>query len=95
LGVDADGNAVVLGVAAGTLYVVETNSGNYTTHALGSAASDNVMASPVIDSTGRVIVMSKSQVMTILNNMGMSYGDHFWPRFRQNNSGTGTVKMTL
>lgn len=75
--------------------MVEMDSGSYTTYALGSAASDNVMASPVIDSAGRVTVMSKNNVMTILNNMGMSYGDHFWPRFRQNNFGTGTVETTL
>ncbi len=93
LGADAEGNDVILAAVAGDLYVHTLNTNETTTYPLGSASSDKIMASPVIDGAGRVIVMSAGNVMTIFNDMGFSYGDHPWPRFRKNNFGSATAEI--
>lgn len=93
LGVDANGEDVVLAATAGTLYVYHLVSQAVDTYALGNA--DPVMASPVIDSAGRVVVISTNNVVTIINDLGLSYGHHFWPRFRKDNYGSASVETVV
>lgn len=95
LAVTQDDHDVVLAGAADVLYVQDLDDGQTFGYTLGSAADDRVLAGPVIDGAGRVIVMSAGNVMTILPDLGLSYGDHFWPRFRKDNFGTATVEMVI
>lgn len=99
LAVDAQGHNVVLAAIAGgsasdngKLYAM--SNGNVTTYSLGSSGMDKIIAAPVIDSNGRVIVISSKNTATILP-LSLSYGDHPWPRFRKDNFGTATVEMIL
>lgn len=92
LGANADGEDLILGAVAGSLYIHNLDTNETSTHALGSSDSDKVMAGPVIDSSGHVIVMNAGNVMTIFSNTGLSYGDHPWPRFRKDNFGLATVE---
>ncbi len=95
LGATAENEAVLLGAAAGNLYIKNLTTGTLTTQPLASGSTDTVIGAPVIDAAGRVIVMSKSNVMTIFNTLNLNYGDHFWPRFRKDNFGSATVEITI
>lgn len=90
---NASGATLVLAASGGYLYAYDVSTNVATTYALGSATSDKITAAPVIDGEGRVIVVSASNIMTIISGLDVSYGDHFWPRFRKDNFGTGTAEI--
>lgn len=86
-----DGQDAVMAAVAGNLYVI-TMDGAYNTYPLASSNSDAVLAAPVVQN-GRVVTISKNNVMTLLN-LGLTYGDHFWPRPGKDNFNSRTVEIT-
>ncbi len=88
------GNAKVLTSTPGYLHVFDLSSGADSTYTLGSS-SNTVSAAPVVDNSGRVIVVDNNNVMTIFNTMGASYGQNFWPRPGHDNWGTNTAEIVL
>jgi len=99
LAMNGNEETLLLASVAGSLYVYNATTGEYTTHTLGSPSSDPVIAAPVLDSLGHVIVMSTNNVMTIFGDLGeialgdLSYGSHFWPRPGKDNFGSATITM--
>lgn len=92
---DAAGNTTVLASLAGALHVYNVSSGQDTVLTLGSPSDDNVSAAPVIDSAGRVIVVSNNNVMSIFKPMGLSYGRNFSPRPGVDNWSSNTKVIVL
>lgn len=97
---DSDSTTRVLTSMGGALYVYDLASASYTTFELGSASDDNVSAAAVLDALGQVITVSESNVLTILKDpslmaMGLTYGEHIWPRPGKDNWGTSTAVLVL
>lgn len=102
---NSKGETILMGAAGGYLYLMNVITNEYMTQAL--ANTDQVIAGPVLDSAGHIVLMSKTNVMHIFNDIvdennavviplgDLSYSDHFWPRARQNNSGTGIREMVI
>lgn len=92
---DANGNTQVLVAGGGSLHTLDLSTMQYETLALGSSHDDNVSAAPVLDSAGRVIVISNNNVMSITKPTDLSYGLNFWARPGRDNWGSNTAMTTL
>lgn len=88
---NAAGNHLVLGAVGTSLYLHDLEDDTTTTVTLSDAVKEYV-AAPVITSTGEVDLVAIDNTVYGLP-LDLSYGDHFWPRFRKDNFGSATVEV--